>query len=76
MVKCVFYTLYCSVSYRLEVQYGATRREVRELEQFGRRLLFDQMSSYATTRGSFDTNGIDLKKLSGYGCYGSPLGIV
>ena len=46
-------------------QFGATRKEVRELEQRGRRVLLDDMIQLV--------DGIDISKLSGYGCYGTPI---
>lgn len=46
-------------------QFGATRKEVRALEQRGRRVLLDDMIQLV--------DGIDISKLSGYGCYGTPI---
>ena len=45
---------------------GATRKEVKELEHIGRRVLLDDMVIS-------NSDGFDMAKLSGYGCYGTPI---
>merc|ERR1712062_847989 len=60
-------------SYLRTAQFGGTRQQVRDLEQEGRRLILDQLTTFATTRGRYG-DGISVKELSGYGCYGTPLG--
>ena len=47
-------------------EFGATRKEVKELEQRGRRVILDDMVRFVG-------DGIDISKLSGYGCYGTPI---
>jgi len=47
-------------------EFGATRKEVKELEQRGRRVILDDMVRLVG-------DGIDISNLSGYGCYGTPI---
>ena len=47
-------------------KYGATRKDVKNLEHIGRRVILDDMVRKTNTAFSID-------KLSGYGCYGTPI---
>ena len=59
------------VAFENAAKFGATRKEVKELEQKGRRMLLDDMVRKMASRGN--KKGFDISQLSGYGCYGTPI---